>query len=104
MRRADADGNQVITFDELYELLSGQPIDPLVAPLAAQWAVLKSPETAATRWERWGSLLIAPQVKRLSQISAVARRLVDRIPENFERSSEKVFEQMGAEVPPQRLL
>ena len=78
MKRADADGNEIITFDELYELISGAPIDPLLAPLAKEWPVLKSESAATSRWDVWGSLLIAPQVKSLARVTALARRLYDR--------------------------
>ena len=78
MRRADADGNEEITFDELYELMLGKPIDPLVQPLAAEWTILKSPRTASSQWERWNSLILAPPLKRLSQISSIGRKLYDR--------------------------
>ena len=44
--RADSDGNEVITFDELYELVSGQPIDPLVEPFAREIPVLKAYQEA----------------------------------------------------------
>ena len=83
-KRADADGNEVITFDELYELLSGEPIDPLVAPLAREWTILKTPRTAQTRWESWGSLLMAPQLRRLSTANAATRRLSDRLSRRME--------------------
>jgi len=78
MKRADADGNEIITFDELYELISGAPIDPLLAPLAKGWPVLKSERAATSRWDVWGSLLIAPQVKSLARATALVRRLYDR--------------------------
>ena len=88
MRRADADGNEVITFDELYELITGKPIYPLVAPFVRDWALLKTPRTAETKWERWTSLLIAPQLKRLSQLSSISRRLYDRSVSKLEELAE----------------
>lgn len=78
MRRADADGNEAITFDELYELMMGTPIDPVVAPLAREWVVLKSPRVAESRWEEWGSKALAPAIKRASQLSAISRKLWEK--------------------------
>ena len=78
MRRADSDGNSMLTFDELYELMSGAPIDPLVAPVAREWVVLKTPQEASNRWERWGSLVLAPQLKKLAQVSAISRNRVSK--------------------------
>lgn len=70
LQRADIDGNEMVTADELYELIAGQPIDPSLRPLAEQLTVLKSERTFENRWERWGSLLIAPQARATSSSSA----------------------------------
>jgi len=78
LQRADIDGNDMITFDELYELISGAPIDPLLAPIARSWPVLKSERAATSRWDLWGSLLIAPQVKNAAKAGALLRRLYER--------------------------
>ena len=51
LRRADTDGNEVITFDELYELVSGAPLDPLLVPLAREVPVLRTARTATDRWD-----------------------------------------------------
>jgi len=75
---ADADGNERITFDELYELISGGPIDPCLAPLAREVTVLTSTRASSNRWDRWRSLLIAPQVKNVARASALLRRLYER--------------------------
>jgi hypothetical protein len=75
---ADADGNERVTFDELYELISGGPIDPCLAPLAREVTVLTSTRAASNRWDRWRSLLIAPQVKNVARASALLRRLYER--------------------------
>lgn len=77
-RRADADGNEEITFDELYQLLTGQPIDPLIEPIAREWTILKNSRTAESKWESWGSLLLAPQVRKLSTANAATRRFFDQ--------------------------
>lgn len=78
MSKADADGNGILTLDEVYELISGAPIDPLLAPLASSLPVLKSERSATSRWDLWGSLLIAPQVKNAAKASALLRRLYER--------------------------
>ena len=89
-RKADADGNDVITFDELYELMLGQPIYPLARPYAREWAVLKSPESADSPWEASASLLIAPQLKRLSQVLSISRRMWDRAPKELEKATDTI--------------
>jgi hypothetical protein len=80
-RQADVDGNEVITFDELFELLAGQKIDPTIEPLAREIPVLKTARTARNKWESWGSLLVAPQVRKLQQVGQVGRSLFDAIGE-----------------------
>ena len=93
IRRADSDGNEVITFDELYELMLGQKIDPQLEPFAREWAVLKTPRTAGSKWERWGSLLLAPQLKRISQLSSISRRVWDRtVTQNIEAVGRDIAE------------
>jgi hypothetical protein len=89
MTRADGDGNEMITADELWELIFKEPIIPAVAPLAQQWPVLKSVRSAANSWEMFTSLLMAPQIKRLSQVANIVRGWCDR---NVDRPVEKARE------------
>jgi hypothetical protein len=84
MRRADADGNEMITFDEMWELVTGMPLVPAVAEWAQNVPVLKSAQTAANRWDQMVSLLLAPRLKDLTMLGAEGRKFWDAI----ERRSE----------------
>ena len=56
LRSGDKDGNRMLTADEVYELLSGEPLDEPTAELVKGFVVLKDPAVAQGRWERWASL------------------------------------------------
>ena len=98
MRRADIDGNKELDFAELFELVSGQKIDPLVEPLAREMIVLKSPEKAESAWEQWGSLLIAPPIRAVSRASAVMRRTLERIGDKAGREGEELLVKVASEA------
>ena len=53
LRSGDKDGNRMLTADEVYELLSGEPLDEPTAELVKGFVVLKDPAVAQGRWERW---------------------------------------------------
>mmetsp|Transcript_50817 Transcript_50817/g.94049 ORF Transcript_50817/g.94049 Transcript_50817/m.94049 type:complete len:529 (+) Transcript_50817:59-1645(+) len=65
LKRADADGNGVITLDEAWEFTIGSPINPFFEGVARNWTVLKSGSIAGSAREKWTSLLLAPWVKGL---------------------------------------
>ena len=98
MRRADVDGNRELDFAELFELLVGQKIDPLVEPLAREMIVLKSPEKAESAWEQWGSLLIASPIRAVSRASAVARRTLERLGDKAGREGEELLVKVASEA------
>jgi len=74
---ADKNADGELTGDELYELIFGRPIDPAWQRLAANWVVLKAPQFAEDRWERWRSLLLAPWVSRLSRLAQLSRSVAE---------------------------
>ena len=99
MRRADLDGDRRVTLDELYELIAGQPIktiDPQGALelLARDIVVLRSPETATSKWERWGSLLIAPPIRQVSRMSAIVRRTARNMEHAVNKETEGAYAQL----------
>lgn len=103
MRRADVDGNQELTLDELYELLSGQPFEALdsqglLAPLAREVVVLKSPEVANTRWERWGSFLLASPIREVSRAAEVMRRTQKAIEGQLDRAGGRALQDVAREA------
>ena len=103
MRRADMDGNQELTLDELYELLSGQPFESLdpqgvLAPLAREVVVLKSPQVAKSRWERWGSLLFAPPIREVSRAAEVMRRTAKAIEGQLDEAGGRALQDVAREA------
>lgn len=76
MKRADADGNGVITLDEAWEFITGATLsssNSYFQDLASNWTVLKSGTTADNVREKWFSLLLAPWLKRLSDFRFLPR-------------------------------
>ena len=122
LRVADKNADGELSFDEVYDLVAGEPINPVFNELAQRWIVLKSPELTQNRWERWSSLVLAPWIGRLSraaqlfratmdyaerygetQLKATARRIVrDYAPESVRFPD--AFERLLGSPPPAELM
>lgn len=84
MTAGDKDGNRMLTADEVFELYAGEPLDEQWAALVREWVVLKAPQVASTRWERWASLATArwlyltiPIANRLLRVTGWLRAFVE---------------------------
>lgn len=72
MRMADADGDQVITGEELYKLVSGSALPPQLRKAFSQ-PLLFTTSTARNSWDLFVSRLASPVLKRITQVNADIR-------------------------------